>query len=326
MIKQPALMVMALLLSAVWIQPPALAGTSSVDRIIAVVNGEIITFSDLQSAAAQSRLGLLTLSPDGMIAQRPSSEQEILEQLINQRLQLQIARKKGITVGPEELEKAVADVKLKNGMTTDSALQKALQEEQANLDQYKNGLKDQIMIVKLVNREVRSGVVLSDEEMRSYYADHSNQYLTPMQYRLRQIYIPLSQPGSVQTAEQTARDIEEQLKNGGDFQALVKRYSSGPELKDNGDLGTVRADHMMPEIRQVIETLKPGEFSGPVKSAGGLHVFRLEEIQTPKPRPFEEVKSEIQERLFQERSAELYEKWLKDLRTAAQVEIKYQQY
>jgi peptidyl-prolyl cis-trans isomerase SurA len=325
MIKQRALMVMALLLSAVWIQPPAIGGTSTVDRIIAVVNGEIITSSDLQSAAAQSRLGLLTLSPDGMISQRPSSEQEILEQLINQRLQLQIARKKGITVGPEEVEKAVADVKLKNGMTTDSTLQKALQEEQADLDQYKNGLKDQIMIVKLVNREVKSGVVLGDEEMRSYYADHSNQFLSPMQYRLRQIYIPLSQPGSAQTAEQTARNVEEQLKNGADFQALVKRYSIGPELKDNGDLGTVRADHMLPEIRQAIESLKPGEFSNPVKSASGIHIFRLDEVQPPKPRPFEEVRSEIQERLFQERSAELYEKWLKDLRTAAQVEIKYQE-
>jgi peptidyl-prolyl cis-trans isomerase SurA len=325
MIKQRALMVMALLLSAVWIQPPAVGGTSTVDRIIAVVNGEIITSSDLQSAAAQSRLGLLTLSPDGIISQRPSSEQEILEQLINQRLQLQIARKKGITVGPEEVEKAVADVKLKNGMTTDSALQKALQEERADLDQYKNGLKDQIMIVKLVNREVKSGVVLSDEEMRSYYADHSNQFLSPMQYRLRQIYIPLSQPDSAQTAEQIARNVEEQLKNGADFQVLVKRYSSGPELKDNGDLGTVRADQMMPEIRRAIESLKPGEFSGPVKTAAAVHIFRLDEIQPPKPRTFEEVRTEIQDRLFQERSADLYEKWLKDLRTAAQVEIKYQE-
>jgi len=325
MIKQRTLMVTALLLSSVWIQPPAAGGTSNVDRIIAVVNGEIITSSDLQSAAAQSRLGLLTLSPEGMTSQRPSSEQEILEQLINQRLQLQIARKRGITVGPEEIEKAVADVKLKNGITTDSALQRALQEERTDLGQYKNGLKDQIMIVKLVNREVKSGVVLSDVEIRSYYADHSNQFLTPMQYRLHQIYIPLSQPDPAQTAEQTARDVEEQLKNGADFQALVKRYSSGPEVKDNGDLGAVRADKMIPEIRQAIESLKPGEFSSPDKTPSAVHIFRLDEIQPPKPRAFEEVKTEIQERLFQEQSAELYEKWLKDLRTTAQVEIKYPQ-
>lgn len=327
--KRCLVLMFTTLLIGVWIQPPTggppvrQAGAATVDRIVAVVNGEIITFSDLQSAAAQARLGLLSLSSDGAISQRPSSEQEILEQLISQRLQLQMARKKGIAVGPEEVEKAVEDVKQKNGMATDSALQKALQEEHADLDQYKNGLKDQIMILKLVNREVKSGVVLSEEEMRSYYAEHSDGFLTPLQYRLRQIFIPIPEPGSAQTAEQTARSVADQLKTGADFQALVKRYSIGPEVKNDGTLGTVRADQMLPEIRRAIEPLKAGEFSGPVKTAAGIHIFRLDEIQPPKPRAFEEVKTEIQERLFQERAAELYEKWLKDLRASAQVEIKF---
>lgn len=322
MIKRLALAALAMLLPALWIHPPT-GGAATVDRIVAVVNGEIITFSDLQSAAAQARLGLLGLSSDGTISRLQSSAPEILEQLINQRLQLQMARKRGITVGPEEVEKAVEDVKQKNGMATDAALQKALQEEQADLDQYKNGLKDQIMVLKLVNREVKSGVVLSEEEMRSYYEEHADRFLTPMQYRLRQIFIPIPGTGSAQTAEQTARSVADQLKSGADFQAMVKRYSSGPEAKYNGDLGTLRTDQMLPEIRQAIEPLKPGEFSGPVKTAAGIHIFRLDEIQPPKPRPFEEAKNEIQERLFQERSAELYEKWLKDLRASAQVEIKF---
>ncbi len=320
--RRLTLAVIALFLSGLWMQPPC-GRAATVDRIVAVVNGEIITFSDLQSASAQARLGLLSLSADGTISHQQPSEQEILEQLINQRLQLQLARKKGIAVGPEEVEKAVEDVKQKNGMATDSALQKALQEEQANLDQYKSGLKDQIMILKLVNREVKSGVVLSEEEMRSYYAEHSDRFLTPMQYRLHQIFIPIPDPGSAQTAEQTARSVADQLKTGADFQALVKRYSSGQEVRSDGDLGILRADQMLPEIRRAIEALKPGEFSGPVKTAAGIHIFRLDEIQPPKSRAFEEVKTEIQERLFQEQSADLYEKWLKDLRASGQVEIKF---
>ncbi len=320
--RRLTLAVIALFLSGLWMQLPY-GRAATVDRIVAVVNGEIITFSDLQSASAQARLGLLSLSADGTISHQHPSEQEILEQLINQRLQLQLARKKGIAVGPEEVEKAVEDVKQKNGMATDSALQKALQEEQANLDQYKSGLKDQIMILKLVNREVKSGVVLSEEEMRSYYAEHSDRFLTPMQYRLHQIFIPTPDPGSAQTAEQTARSVADRLKTGADFQALVKRYSGGQEVRSDGDLGILRADQMLPEIRRAIEALKPGEFSGPVKTAAGIHIFRLDEIQPPKSRAFEEVKTEIQERLFQEQSADLYEKWLKDLRASGQVEIKF---
>ncbi|MBI3995199.1 MAG: peptidyl-prolyl cis-trans isomerase [Nitrospirae bacterium] len=302
---------------------PLNGGASTLDRIVAVVNGEIITLSDLQSAAAQAQLGLLGLSPDETAPRRPSSQPEVLDRLIDQKLQLQTARRKGVAVGPEELERAVEEVKQKNGMTTDEALQKALQKEHTNLHQYKNGLRDQIMILKLVNREVRAGVVLSDEDLRSYYEEHSDRFLIPIQYRLRQILIPISDRESAPAAEQTARSVADQLKNGVAFQTLARRYSNGPEAKDPGNLGLVRADQMLPEIRRAIESLKPGEFSPPIRTPAGFHLLQLDEIQPPAPRPLGEVRTVIQEILFQERSAELYEKWLKDLRTSAQVEIKF---
>jgi peptidyl-prolyl cis-trans isomerase SurA len=302
---------------------PAVTWTATVDRIVAVVNGEIITASDLDTASAQARIGLLGLSSDRTVPRQAPSNREVLERLIDQKLQLQTAQKKGIVVEPGEVEKAIEDVKQKNGIASDSALEKALQEDNSNLGQYKDGLKEQIMILKLVNREVKSGVVLSDEQIRSYYEKHSDRFVNPTRYHLHQIFIPVAAADSVQTAEQTARKAADQLRNGADFQTVVRRYSSGPEVDHNGDLGTMRADHMLPEIRQAIEPLRPGEFSPPVRTAAGIHIFRLDEIQSSKPRPIEEVKGEIQELLFQEQSAELYEKWLKDLRAAAQVEIKY---
>lgn len=322
MTKQRLFSVIATLLIGLWIQPTFTAATT-VDRIVAIVNGEIIAASDLNSAAAQARIGLLGLSSDGTVSHHSPSDRDVLERLIDQKLQLQTAQKKGIIVEPGEVDKAIEDVKQKNGIASDSALEKALQEENSNLGQYKDGLKEQIMILKLVNREVKSGVVLSDEEIRSYYEKHSDRFITPMRYHLHQIFIPTPEADSVPTAEQTAQNTEEQLKNGADFQTLVRRYSSGPEVDIHGDLGTLRADDMLPEIRQAIEPLKPGEFSPPVRTAAGIHIFRLDEIQSPEPRPIEEVKGEIQELLFQEQSAALYEKWLKDLRAAAQVEIKY---
>ncbi|MBI3595987.1 MAG: peptidyl-prolyl cis-trans isomerase [Nitrospirae bacterium] len=302
---------------------PSFSDAVTVDRIAAIVNGEIITTSDLQSAAARARLGLLTLAPDGTASHRPFSEQEVLGQLIDQKLQLQLARKKGITVEPDEIEKAVEDVKQKNGLTTDAALQKALQEEHSSLDQYKNGLKDQILILKLVNREVRSGVILSDQDIRAYYAEHPERFRAPLQYHLHQIFIPLSKPDALPMFDQSVGNAVNQLKGGAEFQALVKQYSQGSDRNNDGDLGNLKADQMLPEVRQAVEHLKPGEVSEPIKTALGAHIFRLDEIIPPKPRPIEEVKPEIQELLFQERSAELYEKWLKDLRAGAQVDVKY---
>jgi peptidyl-prolyl cis-trans isomerase SurA len=301
---------------------PSFSHAVTVDRIVAIVNGEIITTSDLQSAAARARLGLLTLAPDGKASRGTVSEQEVLEQLIDQKLQLQLARKKGITVEPDEIEKAVEDVKQKNGLTTDAALQKALQEEHSSLDQYKNGLKDQILILKLVNREVRSGVILSDQDIRAYYEEHPERFRTPTQYHLHQIFIPVSK-SDPSAFDQTVRNVVDQLKNGAEFQTLVKQYSEGSGPNSDGDLGNLKADQMLPEVRQAIERLKPGEVSEPIKTSLGAHIFRLDEILPPKARPIEEVKPEIQEVLFQERSAEIYEKWLKDLRASAQVDVKY---
>jgi len=301
---------------------PSYSNAATVDRIAAIVNGEIITTSDLQSAAARARLGLLTLAPDGTASRGTVSEQEVLEQLIDQKLQLQLARKKGITVEPDEIEKAVEDVKQKNGLATDTALQKVLQEEHSSLDQYKSGLKDQILILKLVNREVRSGVILSDQDIRAYYEEHPERFRTPAQYHLHQIFIPLSK-SDPSAFDQTVRNAADQLKSGADFQTLVKQYSEGSGSNSDGDLGNLKADQMLPEVRQAIERLKPGEVSEPIKTALGAHIFRLDEILPPKARPIEEVKPEIQELLFQERSAEMYEKWLKDLRASAQVDVKY---
>jgi len=313
--------VLSILLGAGGISP-SFSDAATVDRIAAIVNGEIITASDLQSAAARARIGLLTLAPDGSASRRPISEQEVLGELIDQKLQLQLARKKGITVEPDELEKAVEDVKQKNGLTTDAALQKALQEEHSSLDQYKNGLKDQILILKLVNREVRSGVILSDQDIRAYYEEHPERFRTSPQYHLHQIFIPLSKSDPL-TFDQNVQNATDQLKNGADFQTLVKQYSEGSNTNSDGDLGNLKADQMLPEVRQAIEQLKPGEVSAPIKTEVGAHIFRLDEIVPPKVRPIEEVKPEIQELLFQERSAEIYEKWLKDLRAGAQVDIKY---
>jgi peptidyl-prolyl cis-trans isomerase SurA len=302
---------------------PSISSAATVDRIAAIVNGEVITASDLQSAAARARMGLLALTPDGTPSRRPPSEQQVLEQLIDQKLQLQLAQKKGITVEPDEIQKAVEDVKQKNGMTTDAALQKALEEEHSSLDQYKKGLQDQIMILKLVNREVKSGVLLSDQDIHAYYEEHSDLFRTPAQYHLHQIFIPASKFDSSSTFDQAVRNVVDQLKSGAEFQALVQQYSEGSDRNGNGDLGNLKADQMRPEMRQAIEHLKPGEVSEPVKTETGAHIFRLDEIITPQTRPIAEVKPEIQERLYQERSAELYEKWLNDLRASAQVEIKY---
>lgn len=301
------------------------AGTegATVDQIIAVVNGEIITSSDLRSAAQQAKMGLLGPLPDLKVPYADQGEGGILAQLIDTKLQMQLARKRGITVGSDEIQRALDDVKQKNGIPSDAALDSLLREDRFDLASYKEVLRDQITILKLINREVRAGVVLSDEEVRTYYQEQLDRRVAPKEYHLRQILLPVPSPDRADTVQQAAEAVISQLRSGADFPDMARRYSSGPESKLGGDLGNLSIDQMRPEVREAIEPLQPGEISGPVRTSAGYHIFRLEELRPSQPRPFDEIKGEMQAALFRERAAELYEKWLKDLRSAAQVEIKF---
>ena len=294
------------------------ARADGVDRIIAVVNGEIITASELDAAAAHSKLGLFSLSPD----LEADSVQSVLEQLILQKIQIQLARRQGISTDSEELNRALEDVKRKTGTATDRALEEALQKEHLTLDRYRELLRDQIAILKLINREVKAGVVLGEEEIKAYYERHPDRFLTPVEYHLRQIFLPFAPPNTPEAVQARAQELERRLQEGADFQTLLQQTAVSNAQK-SGDLGFMKPEHMLPEIRQAVLPLKTGEFSAPVRTESGIHIFRVEEVRASRPLPLESVRSEIQAILYQERSEELYERWLKDLRSSAQVEIKY---
>ena len=300
---------------------PFAVGAAGVDRIVAIVNGEIITGSELQAAVEQSGLGLFDLSPD--LGSDSGAGRNVLEQLILQKIQLQLARKQSISTNPEEVLRALEDVKRKNGLATDSALEKSLQKENLTLDRYRELLRDQITILKLINREVKAGVVLGEVEINAYYVRHADRYLTPTEYHLRQIFLPFAPPNTPDVVQARAHELERRLQEGADFQALLQQHSATPDTQKGGDLGYMKAEHMLPEIRQAVLSLKPGEISGPVRTETGIHIFRVEEIRPSQPLPLDKVRGDIQSILYQERSEELYERWLKELRNTAQVDIKF---
>lgn len=293
-----------------------------IDRIVAVVNGEIITSSELQKAIDRTRPELSGPAGPGLGRTDPT-DPNVLGRLIDQKLQLQLARKRGITVEPDEIRMAIADVKRRNQIPSDAALDRVLENENSSLLQYTKEVQDQIMILKIINREVKASVVLSDADIRSYYREHPDRFMSPERFHLRQIILPVPRPEMTETVYQTALGVVAQLEGGAHFDGMVEKYSAETGVSDSGDLGRIRKDHMLPEIRTAVEDLRPGEVSRPVKTSAGVHIFRLEEVTPAQPRALDEVENEIRSILFQERVADLYEKWLKDLRATAQVEIKF---
>ena len=288
---------------------PGSSGASVViDRVVAVVNDEIITLSDLQ----REDLKKIGAARD---------EHLRLEDLIDKKLQLVAAKKNGIDVTELELADALAEIMKRNSMDR-AKFDAELATEGLTYDQYRSELREQIALSRVFNKYVRSGLILDETELRAYYERNQKVYALPEEIRVRQIFIKLpdrATPAQTAAARERARTAFERARKGEDFALLVRELSESENAAAGGDLGFMRRDHALPEIEQATRPLKPGEIAGPLQFASGYHIIRLEEVRTP-VLPFERVKEEIQTTLYQQKLENTYRTWLQTLRSNSHIE------
>ena len=279
-----------------------------VDRVVAVVNDEVITLSDLQREDLKK-------------SNAARDEHMLLEDLIERKLQLAAAKRSGIDVTDPELAEALADIMKRNSLDR-RQFDAELAKDGLTYDQYRSELREQITLSRVFNKYVRSGLSLDEAELRAYYERNQKVYAQPEEIRVRQIFIKQPDNATAQqaaVARERARMAYERARTGEDFISLVRELSESENAAAGGDLGFMRRDHALPEIEQATRSLKPGEIAGPLQSAAGYHIIRLEEVRTPVT-PFDRVKDEIQSTLYQQKLENTYRTWLQTLRSDSHVE------
>ncbi len=287
------------------------AATASVvvDRVVAVVNNEIITLSDLQREAALKKT-------DGKVDDRM-----LLEDMIDRKLQMAAAKRAGMDVTDKELADAVADIMKRNSFDT-KQFEAALAKEGLTLEQYKIELREQMTLSRMFNKYIRAGITVDEAEVRAYYDRNIKLYTLPEEIRLRQIFFPLPENPSARetaTVKEKAQQAFDRAKKGEDFSRLVRELSQGAAASEDGDLGFTQRDSLLPEMEAAAQPLKTGEISSPFLCAGGYHIIKLEEVRTP-VRPFEKVKDEIMNLLYQQKVDNTYRSWLQSLRSDSNIE------
>jgi peptidyl-prolyl cis-trans isomerase SurA len=284
-------------------------GSVVVDRVVAVVNDEIITMSDLQ------REEMLRKSAEKL------DERMLLEDMIDRKLQMAAAKRTGMDVTDKELADAIADIMKRNSLDT-SQFEAALRKDGLTLDQYKTELREQMTLSRMFNKYVRSGIAVDEAEARAYYERNLASFSLPEEVRVRQVFFPLPENATsdqIAAVKSRAQSVYERAKNGDDFNRLVRENSSGATSTQDGDLGFMQREHLIPEIEAAARNLKPGEIAGPLLCAGGFHIIRLEEVRTP-VKPFEKVKDEIVNTLYQQKVENTYRSWLQTLRSDSNIE------
>lgn len=282
------------------------SGSVVMDRVVAVVNDEIITLSDLQREEAQNKKNELK-----------KDERLTLEDMIDKKLQMAAAKRGGMEVTDKDLADAIEEIKKKNNMDG-KEFETAIAKEGLTLEQYKIELREQMTLSRVFNKYVRTNVTMDEAEAKTFYDDHRKNYVLPEEIRMRQIFLPANGKNSAAVKEQAER-IYARAKKGDDFIELVHEVSKGVTASQDGDLGFIQREQVIPAISAAIKSLKPGEISAPFLNGGGYNIILVEEIRTP-TKPFEKVKDEIMNTLYQQKMENTYRTWLQSLRGDSHIE------
>jgi peptidyl-prolyl cis-trans isomerase SurA len=295
------------------------------DRIVAVVNDDIILLSDLQEKMRPyvQKLESMGYPPEQESLMRSKLRKDFIDRLIDETLTDQQIKTKGISVSESEVENAIERMKEIRSLT-DEQLRKGLKSEGLTMEAYRKQMREQLLRAKLLDYEVKSKIVVTEEDIRKYYEDHLGEFGEEKKYHLRTIVMRVPSFADEDTEDAVRLRMEEvyqKLKQGADFAELARRYSESSLAADGGDLGLFLLEDMSAQIRQAIEDKSEGEITPILDTGRGYQIFYVEDIVTTEPRALEEVSADIQNRLYQERVDGGFSAWLEDLRGRSYIKV-----
>lgn len=289
------------------------ASQEIVDRIVAVVNNDIITLSQLNRVTRPYREQVAAASrSDEERKQRIASlEREMLHQLIDRTLARQEAAKHQISVSDADVQTALDNFKRQNNLNQE-ALEKGLEAEGITQEEYRERIRDDILQSMLINRAVRSRVIVTQADIEAYYDAHPEKFKGDAKYHLRNILVE---------TESDNRSVVSSLEQGLSFPEAARRFSKAPNAADGGDLGIFDISYFSDAIREAVLPLKKGEYSQGIPAGQGIQIIYVEDIKTSDGQALDQVKDEIQDILYKKEAEEKFSKWVESLKNNAHVKI-----
>lgn len=256
-------------------QSPAANRVTLLDRIVAVVNDEVITRNELE---ARKGLVLNQLKRQGTPLPAPDVlEKQLLERLISERAQLHFAKENGIRVDDAFVERTVARIAEDNKLTQ-AQLREVLAKDGIPYAKYREDIRNEIILSRLREREVDSRIVVSDAEIDHYLATSEAQAGRQDDYRLAHILVLVPEqasPEQIAAKQGRADEALRQIRGGADFAQVAAGYSDAGDALKGGELGWRPAGRIPSVFAEAVQTLQPGESSKVLKSANGFHIVKL---------------------------------------------------
>jgi peptidyl-prolyl cis-trans isomerase C len=288
----------------------------------AVVNGAPIDRSELEGEVLKIQKTLLGFGKPLTCSQVASIQTEVLEGLIRREILYQESKKSGIKVDQDAVTREM-DALRKQFFTT-AEYKNELMRRGLTEDTLRSRLEQNLTVQQYVERQFASKVVVSDNDMVSYYESHLEIFKQPLQVAASHILIqtdPKWEESRKLEARRKAEQILKSLKKGQDFAALAREQSDGPTRTSGGDLGYIKMGQLDKPLENVVFSLKPGEISDVVETSYGFHLFKVTDKKPETVLAYEKVKEKIQQFLRDEKAKQEADLRAKSLREKAAVEI-----
>ncbi|MCK5542341.1 MAG: SurA N-terminal domain-containing protein [Desulfobacterales bacterium] len=284
-----------------------------IDRIVAIVNEEIITFVELNTALKPY---FIELEKTNYPSEKKNKiidklQKDMLEKMIESKLTEQEAKRLNIQVSDEELQASIDRILKKEDITKEELIESLLKEK-ITYEEYESDMRRQILQPKLINRVIKANVVITDEEIKEYYDEHEAQYAGSKKYYLRNILAP---------GQEEIEKAKQLLDLGQSFEETARLYSMAPNASSGGDLGSFELDVFAEKIRENILLLEKNQYTDVILTDGGFQIFYLENIELSVGKTLKEANDEIVGKLFAAKAEKKYIEWFKVLKERSHLKI-----
>ena len=327
------LFVAAVLLSALFVVPTR---AEIIEQVLVKVNGDIITKTELE----QRQVSVIRQRMQGQVDPESLKNDETLKKMlaevtpqlivgaIDELLLLQRGREMGLRLGDDQFKQVVANIRKEQGLVDDAKFQQALAQENMTLEDLRKQLEKQMLIEQVQRQEVGSKLNITEEEARQYYARHPDEFTEASSITLREIFVevPAAEGGVNVAKDDEAKTKIEAIRaravKGEDFAKLAAETSDAASKANGGLIGPFSRSDMSPQLQQIIDTLKQGDVTQPMRTAKGYQIFKLETLKAAALQPFDSVRDLISDKVAGARTQTEMRKFLTRLRGQAIIEWK----
>lgn len=310
---------LALLLSSLLVASAPLPSQEVVEEIVAKVNATIITKRELERRTRLPMQSIFEQYTGEERAQRLKAlQQQILEQAITEALLSSQAQRLGLSASESEIRAVLERMKKENNIISDEELNRQLEGMGTNISELRRDIRAGIVQRKVIEREVTSTIILTENDIVSYYNSHQEEFTQKAEVRIRQLLF-LKEAKDEELVKMEALTTRQSINTTEDFIKVIRSYSGDPNA--DGDLGYFKQGELKKELEEVAFSLEVGQISEVIETTEGYYIIQLIDKKPPQRAPLEEVREEIQNSLWNERFQSGYQEYMELLRKANYVEI-----